>query len=180
MSNNDDLKKYKKAIKILADNKQNDVFTNGGDEYAIIVLNSLFTHATNCVSIFAETLTSNLSSNKSYLTPLLEFIENEEHTLNIIISRYPTIAEYKDSTLETLVKLSKANRNISIKVLGYVWDDLSSFSTVVDDKMFHFEYDTEKKEAHACFNNPTLSKRLSDTHAVFRKKANDFDLINIK
>ena len=85
---------YKDAIEYFADYKINNVLSNSGNEYAIVIFDNIFKTAERNICLYAQDIFSNkndVTVSSSYIESLRKFLSKEGTNLRIVLKDYDEI-----------------------------------------------------------------------------------------
>jgi hypothetical protein len=151
---NIELKVYNQMVEWLASNRVDAEFENYGPEHASIVLTNIFKYANKRVVTLCGNLMSPVSENPFYLKSLSFFLDNPEHTLDILLD------DYQQDIKRKQIWRILSNYPKRVHVRRFVKEKPSSTHfTVADEMAYREEVELEQKEAVVNFNAPDKSKR---------------------
>lgn len=169
------LEEYAKVVEQLAYNKENNIINNEGNEHALIIFENIFKHSLKKIRIAAGSLCENdnkLSCNYKYINSLELFLKRDNAVLEILLLNqdindsqiqnnffYKKLASFKSSNNKIIVK--HTNDHFFVKGNGSD-TPIDVHFCVGDDHMYRFEEDIAKRKAMCNFNDPKISKKLSD------------------
>ncbi len=153
---------YKKFLEDLARNNSTDLFTNGGKEYASILMSVLYHFTQNEVRLFCSGFGPSLIKTEPYWSALIDFLNDKNKTLKVLVET----DEYKNGEPMTHLKKVKETRenkgSIIVKQISNedkklisekVGSEHCNFA-VFDDNKFRFEHAPEDYKAYGSFNRP--------------------------
>lgn len=168
-SNDIILKKYRLYLESLAKNNSTEVFSNGGKDFASILMAILFKNTQNEIRIFCEGFKPDLIMTQPYFSELKEYLNDGKKELKVLVED----DTYRDMEPLLLLKEEKSKRNndtilykkvsetdkeLIFKTLG---NNHCNFA-VFDTNKFRLEYDPVNYKAFGSFNNPQNCKILID------------------
>ncbi len=156
------LKEYREYLEKLVAEKSPQLFSNGGKEYASILMSILLKNTTNSVCIFCEGFRPLLIKEKDYWEALNAYLSEKERTLRVLVNSNSFVNE---DPLQTLFKEQKNRNNDNTIQVRLISDNgreiiknqfngaLNNFA-VFDQDMYRLEYDPEGFKAFGSFNQP--------------------------
>lgn len=166
------LQKYKEYLETLAACQSTELFSNGGVEYAAILMSILLEHTEKQALIFSQGFKAELITQQPYWSSLNEYLKNPEHKLSILVETDKYIDEEPLRLINDINNQRRANgeKLIEIKLLSpngkkiisdRFGDNPCNFAIYDTDK-FRFEYDPAEYKAYGSFNQPDNCRILAD------------------
>lgn len=154
------LKKYELYLETLAQNNSLEMFSNGGKDFASILMATLFKYTQHEIRIFCEGFKPDLITTEPYFTELKKYLENKNKCLKVLVE----VDTYKDSEPLLLLKKAKEERkddSISYKKIreedkNKIFQELGNNHcnfAVFDSDKFRLEYNPKEYKAFGSFNN---------------------------
>ena len=178
-----DLQNYKDFLEDLASNQSSNVFSNGGIEYASILMSVLFNNTKKIARVYSHGFKPELITTEPYWSSLKNYIANPYHTLYVLVQTN----EYVNAEPLMLLKKAQQERkrriesdekdNIVNKKYGDIIVKMISEESkdriiekygeecnfaVFDDNKFRYEYDPRQFKAYGSFNQPDNCQKLKD------------------
>lgn len=165
----DILDKYKKYLDNLAQTNSSELFSNGGKEYASILMSVLLEHTQYEARIFCEGFKPDLISTEPYFSALKKYLEDKNKKLKVLIETKDYIDEEPFKLLKKTRK-ERCDESISFKCIKE--DDKKNISetlnnshcnfAIFDSNKFRLEYDPSTYKAFGSFNHSENCKILID------------------
>ena len=149
---NETLKSYRDYLESLYNNGSNDFFTNGGKEYATVLMSVLFSHANNSVKMFCEGLNPEIFNNEELKNIFFAYIDNG--------GKLEILAESEKYIDSDILSAISGKENVSIKIIQesdkkeifkMLHTERCNFS-IFDESMIRLETDPEHFKAIGSFN----------------------------
>lgn len=166
------LQKYKEYLETLAASESSELFSNGGVEYAAILMSILLEHTEKQALIFSQGFKAELITRQPYWDSLQTYLEDPNHALSILVETDKHIDEEPLKLVNDINKQrkSKGGKLIEIKLLNSVgkkiisdrFGDKPCNFAIYDDDKFRFEYDPVEYKAYGSFNQPDNCRVLTD------------------
>ena len=161
----------------LVKEKSSSLFSNGGKEYASILMSILLDNTMGSIRMFCEGFKPDLITEPDYWDALSRYLEQTEKSLYVLVNSSEHIHERPLQALfDTQAK--RNNNSIQIRLITEEGRDeiraqfngaLNNFA-VFDNDMYRLEYDPLEYKAFGSFNNPEDAKLLLDLFdKVFEK-----------
>lgn len=166
------LKFYENFLINLASKDSSEMFSNGGRDYASILMSVLFNNTDNIARIYCKGFRKDLIMTDYYWPSLKKYLEDKKHKLKVMVETAEHVkeeplqllrriinernAEGKDNTIEVKV-ITPDSKNEIIKKYG----EECNFA-VFDDTKFRYEYDPINFKAYGSFNQPETCKKLKE------------------
>ena len=147
---------YKDAIEYFADYKINNVLSNSGNEYAIVIFDNIFKTAERNICLYAQDIES-----------LRKFLSKEGTNLRIVLKDYDEINScncLRDILKQYYSKIElRKNRKGEVKI-----GENRVYFCIADGRMYRVEYDTNTRKARCNFNdNNAVSKYQTVFNQLF-------------
>lgn len=161
---------YKDAIEYFADYKINNVLSNSGNEYAIVIFDNIFKTAERNICLYAQDIFSNkndVTVSSSYIESLQKFLSKEGTNLRIVLKDYDEINSCNHlrdilKQYSSRIELRK-NRKGEVKI-----GENRVYFCIADGRMYRVEYDTNTRKARCNFNdNNAVSKYQTVFNQLF-------------
>lgn len=152
---------YKEAVEYFANNKIDNVLSNSGNEYAIVIFDNIFKTAERNICLYAQDVFSNkndVTVSSLYIESLQKFLIKEGTNLRIVLKDYDEINSCNHlrdilKQYSSRIELRK-NRKGEVKI-----GENRVYFCIADGRMYRVEYDTNTRKARCNFNdNNAVSK----------------------
>ena len=161
------LDEYRTYLENLAAQKSPTLFSNGGKDYASILMSILLKNTTHSVHMFCEGFKPDLIKQHDYWEALTEYLNQKDKELHVIVN---TNSYCDQLPLQTLFNVQRARGNDSIqvrliseegreKIKKQFNGALNNFA-VFDKNMYRLEYEPSDYKAFGSFNDPKDSELL--------------------
>lgn len=177
------LDEYRLYLENLVENKSSETFSNGGKDYASILMSILLNHTKQSVCMFCEGFKPDLIEEHDYWESLERYLDDQNKKLHVIVN---TNNYVNQRPLRRLFEAQK-KRNNDGSIMVYLIDDegreiikqqfngaLNNFA-VFDDDMYRLEYLPSEYKAFGSFNNTDYTKLLRN---LFDRVLEKSQLIN--
>lgn len=156
-----ELQAYKKFLNELYDNNSMEFFTNGGKDYASVLLSVLYSKANDSVKMFCEGLNPELFENEELRVAFMEYVSSGKRIQilmesNAYLTNHPAVDIMGKENVEIKV-IKDEDRN---KIFSTLHTDRCNFS-IFDGKMIRLETDPIDYKAVGSFNRPEWASVLS-------------------
>lgn len=160
---------YKEAVNRYAKDGTNYLFHNSGNDHALIICSSIFSHSVNNVRIAAHKLCNNEVVNQpDYVESMKRFLDQKGSILHIILTLCPKAEEInKEKGFYHMLYHHPAYKDKRIIIKdggGKHFSDASgnevNFCTG-DDRMYRVEQDVDQRKAIANFGDKHIAQMLS-------------------
>lgn len=177
------LDEYRIYLENLVREKSTVTFSNGGKDYASILMSILLDNTKSSVCMFCEGFGPNLITQSDYWSALTKYLDNKDKKLHVIVNSKDYIKQ------EPLQKLfdTQRERNNDGSIMVYLINDegreiikqqfngvLNNFA-VFDEDMYRLEYLPSEYKAFGSFNNTDDTKLLRN---LFDRVLEKSQLIN--
>ncbi|WP_289739511.1 hypothetical protein [Paramuribaculum intestinale] len=154
------------------------LFSNGGKEYASILMSILLKNTSKSICMFCEGFKPDLITETDYWEALSEYLTHTERTLRVLVNSNAYVDKEPLKTL--FAKQAERNNDDTIQIrliteegrkdiMGQFNGALNNFA-VFDDDMYRLEYEPSEYKAFGSFNNPEDAKLLLELfNKVFEK-----------
>ncbi len=172
------LSEYREYLERLVNEKSPILFSNGGIEYASILMSVLLKNTAHSVCMFCEGFKPDLITQPEYWEALSQYLDDTGKTLRVLVN---SDAFVDGLPLQTLfAKQRERNSDDTIQIRLITEDGRTDIQTqfngalnnfaVFDNEMYRLEYDPSGYKAFGSFNNPSDAKLLLDLfNNVFEK-----------
>lgn len=161
------LNEYRDYLTRLVTEKSPLLFSNGGKEYASILMSILLDNTTKSVCMFCEGFKPDLIMENDYWQALNRYLNKTEKSLRVLVNSDEYINE---KPLQTLFEKKKDGNGASIevrlinkkgreKIQAQFNGELNNFA-VFDDNMYRLEYVPQDYKAIGSFNCPKDTQLL--------------------
>lgn len=177
------LDEYRLYLENLVENKSSETFSNGGKDYASILMSILLNHTKQSVCMFCEGFKPDLIEEHDYWESLERYLDDQNKKLHVIVN---TNNYVNQRPLRRLFEAQK-KRNNDGSIMVYLINDegreiikqqfngaLNNFA-VFDDDMYRLEYLPSEYKAFGSFNNTDYTKLLRN---LFDRVLEKSQLIN--
>ena len=146
------------------------MFSNGGIEYASILMSVLLNHTNDIARIYCQGFKSELITTQPYWTELKKYLEKPHHKLFVMVQnsdhvnepplqllhkiKQERIKNGQDGTIEMRMITTKGKEMITRE-----YGEDCNFA-VFDNNKFRYEYDPENFRAHGSFNQPETCEKF--------------------
>ena len=162
----DILNEYRLFLEDLASTNSSKLFTNGGKEYASILMSVLLDKTNSIARIFSYGFRPDLVWTDPYREALNRFVGSSYKELRILVESVEAIDKEPISFLNDMFK--KGNERVSVRLIteeerNIIIDQLGGGHcnfAVYDDNKFRMEYEPEKFKAFGSFNDVTTCEKL--------------------
>lgn len=179
------LQDYEEYLETLATNESPELFSNGGVDYAAILMSVLLKHTKKEALIFSHGFKAELIMKQPYWNTLIEFLKNPEHKLSVLVE---TDNFVKEGPMQLLKEINKSRKTsgkgnqIKIKLLSPKAKKIISNKfgeepcnfAIYDTDKFRFEYDPVEFKAYGSFNQPENCKVLT---RIFNKAFKESEVL---
>lgn len=157
------LSSYRKYLEGLAASSSSERFSNGGKEYAPILMSVLFDNTQSIARVYAKGFRPELITKPVYWSSLQKFLSKYK-TIQVLVET----ADYRnESPIQAVKAASEQNPNIGVRLITdedkRVFEETlgghANFA-VFDTNKFRMEYDPEDFKAFGSFNDPETSGKL--------------------
>lgn len=162
------LNEYESYLENLVREKSSVTFSNGGIEYAAVLMSILLKYTKHSVCMFCDGFKPELIKNEVYWKALNEYLKDKSKKLIVIVN---TDAYIKEEPLQALYNAQQA-RGFDKSIMVYKIDEegremikqqfngsLNHFA-IFDDDMYRLEYAPTDYKAFGSFNNTSHVKLL--------------------
>lgn len=163
----DMLKKYSAYLDSLIESDSGELFTNGGREYASLLMSRLFEKTQKDARIYCTGFRPDLICMEDYWSALKAYLQDANKTLKVLVEKNDYMHE---EPIKLLKSIHQSRKDDSIDLRLIQEEDRNEISkklndsdcnfAVFDGKMFRFEYDPEGFKAFGSFNDPKKSEVL--------------------
>lgn len=180
---NKSLEEYKIYLENLIKEKSSVIFSNGGIDYASVLMSILLKNTKHSVHMFCEGFKPDLIKQNLYWNALKEYLSKKNNKLVVIINSDKWINE---EPLKCLFEEQK-NRNNDNSIVVYKINEegrkiikeqfngsLNNFA-IFDDNMYRLEYQPSEFKAFGSFNNTNDAQLLLD---LFNKITNHSQVVD--
>ena len=177
------LDEYRLYLENLVENKSSETFSNGGKDYASILMSILLNHTKQSVCMFCEGFKPDLIEEHDYWESLERYLGDQNKKLHVIVN---TSNYVNQKPLKRLFEVQQ-ERNNDGSIMVYLINDegreiikqqfngaLNNFA-VFDDDMYRLEYLPSEYKAFGSFNNTDYTKLLRN---LFDRVLEKSQLIN--
>lgn len=157
------LTNYRKYLEGLVKSNSSERFSNGGIDFAPILMSVLFDNTRNTARIYAQGFRPELITRPEYWASLTNFL-NQYKTIQVLVET----PEYRnEAPIRALEDASMRNPNIGVRLITD--EDRRNFEetlgghinfAVFDKEKFRIEYDPNDFKAFGSFNDPETSGTL--------------------
>lgn len=157
------LSSYRKYLEGLAASNSSERFSNGGKDYAPILMSVLFDNTVSIVRVYAKGFRPELITEPVYWSSLQKFLSKYK-TIQVLVET----ADYRNESPIQAVKIaSEQNPNTGVRLISD--EDKKTFDEILgghvnfavfDTNKFRMEYDPNDFKAFGSFNDPETSKKL--------------------
>ena len=172
------LSEYREYLERLVNEKSPILFSNGGIEYASILMSVLLKNTTHSVCMFCEGFKPELMTQPAYWETLSQYLEDKGKTLYVLVNSDAFVDSQPLRTLFAEQRERNFDGTIQIRLISQEGRDdiqtqfngaLNNFA-VFDNDMYRLEYEPSDYKAFGSFNNPEDAKLLLDLfNSVFEK-----------
>lgn len=172
------LNEYRDYLTKLVKENSPLLFSNGGKEYASILMSILLENTSRSICMFCEGFKPDLIIEKDYWEALSKYLAQTEKTLHVLVN---SDAYVDAKPLQTLfAKQAERNNDDTIQIrlitaegrndiMAQFNGALNNFA-VFDDNMYRLEYEPSEYKAFGSFNDPEDAKLLLELfNKVFEK-----------
>lgn len=161
------LNEYREYLENLVKENSPVLFSNGGKDYASILMSILLKNTTNSVCMFCEGFRPDLIWQPDYKNALLDYLEHSDKTLYVLVNSDSCIGKEPLKALFEEMK-KRGNNTIQVRLITETGREfirnqfngaLNNFA-VFDKKMYRLEYDPVEFKAFGSFNQPEDAKIL--------------------
>lgn len=165
---NTQLTEYRAYLEHLAKEKSQILFSNGGKEYAAILMSILLNNTQESICMFCEGFKPDLITEPDYWEALTKYVNATNKTLKVLVNSTDYINAKPLRLLFEAIKKSPGDNRIQIKIISKEGreiirkqfnGELNNFA-VFDDSMYRLEYNPTEYKAFGSFNRPEESKML--------------------
>lgn len=167
---------YQSFLEKLASEGSSEMVSNGGIEYASILMSVLLKNTTDIARIYCKGFREDLITTDPYWSTLKLYLENTKHKILVLVQSANCIDE---KPLQLLKKIKDERKGMglgdSIIVkeispksrieISQIYGEDCNFAVFDKDK-FRYEYDPEGFKAYGSFNQPKTCEKL---RAIFDK-----------
>lgn len=148
----------KKVIECIANPECDDIVLNNNIEHATILIEQMFIHGVEKISLLSTSLDSRLYAKENVISAIKEFLSKDNTTLNIVTEE--SICPQKNHELLVVFKQfeNKVNCKKSEKWLS---DQYNYNFLIADDATYRFEEDKKNHEASAGFHDTVIVEKLT-------------------
>lgn len=162
------LKKYTDYLDSLLKTQSEEIFTNGGKEYASQLMSRLLNNTQKEARIYCKGFREDLICEKPYWDALNNFLSDSGKKLSVLVESDDFVdarpmqllkgkmAKRKDETVQVRMISEEDRRSIEKK-----FGDKDCNFAVFDGSMFRFEYDPDGFKAFGSFNAPDTCSVLT-------------------
>lgn len=164
-----DKNEYLNIVETFANDNDEIIFCNEGDEHAAIVLSRIFKYSNNSLKIYASSLNQSIvTEDEDYLNYLDSFIK-KGGIVQVLIDHIPKKPSkaFKNLLLKSQIysetvglRVAQSKIKLNEKYVNF---------TVGDNNKFRLEIDPLKRTAYCSFNNIKFCTKLID---IFRDNFN--------
>ena len=167
-------KLYENYLKKLASINSDEMFSNGGIDYASILMSVLFNNTNSVARIYCKGFRRNLIMTDPYWTALIKYLENPSHILKVMVETDQYVQEEPLQLLQKIIQKrgeigEDAKPTIEVRVITpkrrdeitQKYGEECNFA-IFDDKKFRYEYDPENFRAYGSFNQPETCMKLKE------------------
>lgn len=162
------LDEYRLYLENLVENKSSETFSNGGKDYASILMSILLNHTKQSVCMFCEGFKPDLIEERDYWESLERYLGDQNKKLHVIVN---TSNYVNQKPLKRLFEVQQ-ERNNDGSIMVYLINNegreiikqqfngaLNNFA-VFDEDMYRLEYLPSEYKAFGSFNNTDYAKLL--------------------
>lgn len=177
------LDEYRSYLENLVENKSPETFSNGGKDYASILMSVLLDHTKQSVYMFCEGFKPDLIEEHDYWQSLKRYLDDPNKKLHVIVNTNDYVNQ---RPLKRLFKVQQ-ERNNDGSIMVYSINDegreiikkqfngaLNNFA-VFDEDMYRLEYLPSEYKAFGSFNNTDYTDLLRN---LFDRVLEKSQLIN--
>lgn len=167
--------RYRDFLEKLASNRSEEVFSNGGVEYASVLMSILFKNTEKIARIYSRGFRPDLITTEPYWSELKSWLEKPDHHLLVLVETDKYINHEPLQMLHNVMGERAKNHDkglIIVKVISQEKEQkfLQKYGqecnfAIFDDNKFRYEYDPNNFKAFGSFNQPETCRNL----------INDFD-----
>lgn len=163
-----ELQTYSESVKVLAENKINNLIFNSGDKHACIIFKNIFLNSNDHIKIVAGNLHNEVTKSDDYLKSLINFLDLKNGKLDILLDRYENGEKVINSTL--FKKLANYKENICVKKTSrafYIGTDEQKTHihfTIGDNTIYRLETNITKREAKCNFSDEKFTSILNQRY----------------
>lgn len=174
------LQNYRDFLVDLAEKSSPEMFSNGGKDYASILMSVLLQNTNKEARIYSKGFRSDLITTDPYWSELQTWLSNPNHKLMVMVD---TDEHINEKPLQLLLKVkTERDRNgypntILVRRISKNSKDLISKKygqecnfAIFDENKFRYEYEPVSFKAYGSFNQPETCMRLKE---VFDLAFND-------
>lgn len=176
-------KRYREFLEKLARTNSSELFTNGGKDYASILMSVLLDNTDKKARIFCIGFRPELVCTDDYKNSLERFLRNSGKEIRILVETDEYIhdsavkilsdANHKDIHASVGIKLiSEEDRE---RLMDEIGGGHCNFA-VYDDNKYRMEYDPDNFKAFGSFNDKETSARLIQLFDQAYEKAEDLSM----
>ncbi len=164
--------KYRDFLEDLAWNESSDIFSNGGIDYASILMSVLFQHTEKEARIYSIGFRPDLITSDPYWPALKTWLSDPKHELKVLVETDAFLHEEPLQLLQQIkVERNKHGINSTIIVKQISNDSRTDIIqkygepcnfAIFDNNKFRYEYDPEHFKAYGSFNQPENCRVLID------------------
>lgn len=159
---------YKDFLKNLAKTGSSKLFTNGGKEYASILMSVLLDNTNSVARIFSYGFRPNLISTEEYKQALQRFLDSSYKEIRVMVETNEAVDKEPIRMLKGAYR--KGNDRISLRLITpddkkELIDQLGGGHrnfAVFDNDKYRMEYDPDDFKAFGSFNDVETCKRLTE------------------
>ena len=164
------LTSYTEYLEGLARSNSSELFSNGGKDYASILMSVLLRQTRSEVRLYCHGFKAELISQEPYWSTLREYLNDEHKQLKVLVET----DEYTEEAPMRLLRETKERRadenSIVVKVIKpedrkricEKFGDAHCNFGVFDNEKFRYEYDPEDYKAYGSFNRPEDCKIFTE------------------
>lgn len=176
-------KEYREFLENLARTNSTDFFTNGGKDFASILMSVLLDNTDTEARIFCMGFRPELVCTPDYSTALKSFLEDPSKKLRVLVESDEYIEDEGVRMLgeafrkphHASIGIKKISEGDRKKLMDEVGGGHNNFA-VYDDSKYRFEYDPDNFKAFGCFNDKEASARLIHLFDEAYAKAEDLSM----
>ena len=174
---------YRQFLKELARTNSSKLFTNGGKDYASILMSVLLDNTESIARIFCIGFRPELVCTNDYQNSLEKFLRDSDKEIKILVetddyiedSGVKILSDANHEDFHASVGIKKISEDDRVKLMDEVGGGHCNFA-VYDDSKFRFEYDPENFKAFGSFNDKETSARLIRLFDEAYAKAEDLSV----
>ncbi len=156
------LEEYRTYLNKLVEAKSPLLFSNGGKDYASILMSILLKHTKKSIHMFCEGFKPDLIKSPEYWNALKKYLNQKGKELHVIVNSEDYVTEEPLKALFEEQKKREFDGTIQVRLISEKGrnmikdqfnDALNNFA-VFDDDMYRLEYDPQNYMAVGSFNQP--------------------------